>query len=101
MLVVLRYGPRADLVNILNQTECVAEVNKLPLYSITSGELGTDVVQTDQKLRAIFVRANAWNSKFLLDEADIFLAKRDHADLERNGLVSSKLTLDSVDSYLS
>ncbi|KAK3176163.1 hypothetical protein OEA41_007486 [Lepraria neglecta] len=61
--------------------------------TLTAGELRTDVVQTDQKLRAIFARAKAWNEIFLLDEADIFHAKRDHADLERNGLVSRELNL--------
>ena len=62
----------------------------MPLYSITSGELGTDVVATDKKLRDIFVRAKTWNAILLLDEADIFLAKRDRFHMQRNGLVSSK-----------
>ncbi|OBT88249.1 hypothetical protein VE02_02773 [Pseudogymnoascus sp. 03VT05] len=73
--------------------ESIAEKTKKPLYTITSGELGTDVVQTDQSLRQIFTRAKTWNAILLLDEADVFLAKRDRADLQRNAFVSVFLRL--------
>jgi hypothetical protein len=75
------------------QPESIAERTKKPLYAITSGELGTDVVQTDQILRRIFTRAKTWNAILLLDEADVFLAKRNGTDLQRNAFVSSKLHL--------
>lgn len=71
-------------------TESIAEHQKLPMYAITSGELGTDVIQTDLTLRKIFTRAKAWSAVLLLDEADVFLAKRDRTDLQRNAFVSSK-----------
>jgi hypothetical protein len=70
-------------------SESIAEKTNRPLYSITCGELGTDVVQTDQILRRIFNRAKTWNAILLLDEADVFLAKRDRTDLQRNAFVSS------------
>ncbi|PVH68761.1 P-loop containing nucleoside triphosphate hydrolase protein [Cadophora sp. DSE1049] len=73
--------------------ESIAEEEHRPLYTITSGELGTDVVQTDIVLRRIFTRAKIWNSILLLDEADVFLAKRDSTDLERNAFVSIFLRL--------
>jgi len=60
------------------------------MYSITSGELGTDIEQTDVQLRTIFTRAKAWDAIILLDEADVFLAKRTATDLKRNAYVSGK-----------
>jgi hypothetical protein len=74
------------------QPESIAEHTQRPLYAITSGELGTDVVQTDRILRGIFNRAKIWNAILLLDEADVFLAKREGVDLQRNAFVSSKVT---------
>ena len=43
------------------------------------------------QLRRVFSRANLWNAILLLDEADVFLAKRDGRDLQQNAFVSSKL----------
>jgi len=60
------------------------------MYSITSGELGTDIEKTDVQLRTIFTRAKAWNAIILLDEADVFLAQRTATDLKRNAYVSGK-----------
>ncbi|OBT58636.1 hypothetical protein VE04_01226 [Pseudogymnoascus sp. 24MN13] len=90
-LIFLLTGPRG-----LSKTltaESIAEETKKPLYTITSGELGTDVVQTDQSLRRIFTRAKTWNAILLLDEADVFLAKRDRKGLQRNAFVSVFLRL--------
>jgi AAA+ superfamily predicted ATPase len=63
---------------------------KKPLYSITSGELGTEIEQTDSELRNIFTRAKAWDAIILLDEADVFLAQRTATDLKRNAYVSGR-----------
>lgn len=38
-----------------------------------------------------FKLAHRWGCVLLLDEADVFLAKRDKQDVKRNGLVSCKL----------
>ena len=75
---------------MLISEETLAESNRKPLYAITSGELGTDTERTDKTLRDIFNRAKSWGAYLLLDEADVFLAKRDRADLARNGLVTGK-----------
>lgn len=72
--------------------EAIAEQTKKPLYAISSAELGTDVVQTDLELRRIFSRAKQWDAILLLDEADVFLAKRSKSDLKRNAFVSSEST---------
>jgi hypothetical protein len=68
--------------------ELISEHRKKALYSITSGELGTETVEADNRLRMIFNRAKVWDAYLLLDEADVFLAARDQDDLARNGLVT-------------
>ncbi|KIW43165.1 uncharacterized protein PV06_04300 [Exophiala oligosperma] len=73
--------------------ESIAENTHRPLYALTCGELGTDPVETDQILRRIFIRAKSWNAILLLDEADVFLAKRERNDLQRNAFVSIFLRL--------
>ncbi|KAI4645590.1 uncharacterized protein J4E79_010768 [Alternaria viburni] len=90
-LVFLLYG-KPGLGKTLT-AEAVAEHIQCPMYSITSGELGTDIEQTDVQLRTIFTRAKAWDAIILLDEADVFLAKRTATDLKRNAYVSVFLRL--------
>jgi hypothetical protein len=71
--------------------ESIAEKTRKPLYAVTSGELGLhDIFNTDRELRRIFSRGKAWSAILLLDEADVFLAKRSQNDLGRNAFVSSK-----------
>jgi hypothetical protein len=71
--------------------ESIAEKTRKPLYAVTSGELGlNDIYNTDRELRRIFSRGKAWSAILLLDEADVFLAKRSQTDLGRNAFVSSK-----------
>jgi hypothetical protein len=42
-----------------------------------------------------FNLAEAWNAVLLVDEADIFLDRRQNRDLARNGLVSGKMLITS------
>ena len=67
----------------------VSEQMRVPLYSISAGDLGTDPVAVRLKLAEVFNIAKAWKAVVLLDEADIFLEKRTTHDLVRNQLVSS------------
>ena len=60
----------------------------MPLYSITSGELGTDSVEVEEQLTRVLSLAQSWNAIVLIDEADVFLEKRDSSDLKRNAIVS-------------
>jgi hypothetical protein len=69
--------------------ESIAEHSKKPLYTITSGELGTNVVTTDNQLRRIFAQAQQWDAILLLDEADVFLAERNDKDMAQSAFVSS------------
>ncbi|GAA5912111.1 hypothetical protein JCM8208_001031 [Rhodotorula glutinis] len=67
--------------------EAVAEHLRRPLYSVSAGELGHTASSLEQQLRTILELATAWNAVLLIDEADIFFAKRDPLHLERNALV--------------
>ncbi|KAI8277772.1 ATP-dependent zinc metalloprotease FtsH [Colletotrichum sp. SAR11_240] len=68
--------------------EAVAEITRKPLYSVSAGDLGVKPKEVDQKLSEILELSHKWNSVLLLDEADVFLQKRDSADIQRNALVS-------------
>lgn len=73
--------------------ESVSETLHMPLYSITSGELGTDVVSLENKLSQILTMVQRWNAIILVDEADVFLEKRDTQNLQRNSIVCVFLRL--------
>ena len=68
--------------------ESVAEQSRRPLYSVTSGELGTTVQDMENALRKAFRIAQEWDAILLLDEADVFLSKRSSDNLEKNAFVS-------------
>lgn len=44
--------------------------------------------RVERELLRWFTLAEAWNAVLLVDEADIFLERRQNRDLARNGLVS-------------
>jgi hypothetical protein len=67
--------------------EAVAEVTQRPLYTVSSGELGTDADTVDQRLEVILDITRRWGCVLLMDEADVFLAARGY-DMARNSLVS-------------
>ncbi|KAJ3043363.1 hypothetical protein HDU99_009986 [Rhizoclosmatium hyalinum] len=73
--------------------ESVAEHLHKPLYSVSAGELGTDVASLERKLSEILEVASAWSAVILIDEADIFLERRSENDIERNALVGIFLRL--------
>ncbi|TDZ58523.1 hypothetical protein CTRI78_v005334 [Colletotrichum trifolii] len=68
--------------------ECVAAYTKRPLYPITCGDIGHSPEIVEQNLEKHFKLAHRWACVLLLDEADVFLAKRTKTDVKRNGLVS-------------
>ncbi len=73
--------------------EAVAELLHKPLYSLTVGELGTNVNDLEKQLNKVLVIANSWEAVILLDEADIFMESRSKNDIKRNGMVSIFLRL--------
>ncbi|KAF3768739.1 hypothetical protein M406DRAFT_286719 [Cryphonectria parasitica EP155] len=84
--IILLHG--APGVGKTSTAECVAAYTKRPLYPITCGDIGhlPDVVEAN--LEKHFKLAHRWACVLLLDEADVFLAKRTKTDVKRNGLVS-------------
>ena len=66
----------------------VAEHIRAPLYAISAAELGLTALEVENNLERISQLVARWNAILLLDEADVFLEKRNTHDLERNKLVS-------------
>lgn len=54
----------------------------------SAGELGTDPRFLEADLQKILDICHAWGAILLLDEADVFLEKRNMQDIHRNALVS-------------
>lgn len=54
----------------------------------SAGELGTDSRLLEGELQKILDICHAWGAILLLDEADVFLEKRNMHDIHRNALVS-------------
>lgn len=55
---------------------------------VSAGELGTDSRYLESELQKILDICHAWGAILLLDEADVFLEKRNMHDIHRNALVS-------------
>lgn len=90
-LIILLHG--APGVGKTSTAECVAEYTQRPLYSLTCGDIGETAREVEDNLDHCFQMAHKWGCVVLLDEADVFLAKRDKTDLRRNALVSGKTKL--------
>ncbi|CAG8528068.1 1381_t:CDS:2 [Racocetra fulgida] len=82
--IFLCYGPPGTGKTLT--AESVAEFLKRPLWTLSVNELGTNP-------EIVLEVAIKWNAILLLDEADIYLEKRDVADLTRNTLVGIFLRL--------
>jgi hypothetical protein len=74
---------------------------RIPLYSMSAGDLGLDPRSLEIELSKILEMVTKWNAILLLDEADVFLEQRSPNELERNKLVSSKSHLCLVAFSLS
>ncbi|PLB53481.1 hypothetical protein P170DRAFT_508091 [Aspergillus steynii IBT 23096] len=85
-LVILLHGVPG--VGKTATAEAVAQANNKPLFAITCGDLGFTPESVDTHLKEIFRLAHRWGCVLLLDEADVFLTRRDISDLNRNALVS-------------
>lgn len=70
--------------------EIYAEVVAKPLYRVHSGQLGTSAASVGATLTGILRRAMRWQAIILLDEADVYIRRRDN-DLEHNAIVAEFL----------
>ena len=70
--------------------EVYAEVVEKPLYRVHSGQLGVTASSVEANLSKILRRAARWDSVLLLDEADVYIRRRDN-DLEHNAIVAEFL----------
>ncbi|KAL8381776.1 hypothetical protein RB595_005844 [Gaeumannomyces hyphopodioides] len=68
--------------------ESVADFLERPLYSISGGELSTQVDRLESRLALIFNLTKRWNAVSLLDEADVLLCKRNSSEIDRNAIVA-------------
>ncbi|KAK7956484.1 uncharacterized protein PG986_005706 [Apiospora aurea] len=102
--VVLLHGEPG--VGKTSTAECVAAFTQRPLLPITcgkllaadswqdwtlistTGDIGYEPAEVERSLEKLFTLAHHWGCVVLLDEADVFLAKRSKEDLKRTGLVS-------------
>ena len=87
-LIILLHG--APGVGKTSTAECVAAQLKRPLLPITCGDVSTHVKATEETLQEYCALGHRWRCVLLLDEADVFLAKREKGDITRNGLVSGQ-----------
>ncbi|KAI8632380.1 hypothetical protein F5Y19DRAFT_421017 [Xylariaceae sp. FL1651] len=85
-LIILLYGPPGT--GKTSTAEAVAAYSGKPLYAITCGDIGTVPPAVEDNLRMHTQRAEEWGCVLLLDEADVFLARRTWNDMNRNALVS-------------
>jgi hypothetical protein len=70
--------------------EIYSEVVGKPLYRVHSGQLGTTSASVGATLTTILRRAMRWEAIILLDEADVYIRRRDN-DLEHNAIVAEFL----------
>lgn len=68
--------------------ECVADLMEKSLYPITCGDLGSNLRDVEKSLSHHLYSATRWDCILLLDEADVFMAKRTKEDYVRNAMVS-------------
>ncbi|KAF5666353.1 AAA family ATPase [Fusarium heterosporum] len=85
-LVTVLHGPPGTGKTLT--AEGIGELLQCPLYMASAGELGTDSRFLEVELQKILDICHAWGAILLLDEADVFLEKRNMHEIHRNALVS-------------
>ena len=57
--------------------EVYAEIIRRPLYRVHSGQLGLNVAAMEIALKDALTRAQRWGAVMLIDEADVYIKRRD------------------------
>ncbi|MET0387774.1 MAG: AAA family ATPase [Polyangiales bacterium] len=66
--------------------EVYSELIRRPLYRVHSGQLGLNVGAMEVALKNALVRAQRWGAVMLIDEADVYIKRRDD-DMTMNAVV--------------
>ncbi|MEM8556152.1 MAG: ATP-binding protein, partial [Pseudomonadota bacterium] len=66
--------------------EVYSEIIGRPLYRVHSGQLGLNVAQMETALKDVLTRAQRWGAVMLIDEADVYIKRRDD-DMTMNAVV--------------
>jgi len=85
-LIILLHGVPG--VGKTSTAETIADATGRPLLSVTCGDIGEHASDVEKNLEQIFTNSHRWGCVLLLDEAEVFLAKRNLEDLRRNAMVS-------------
>ncbi|KAH0541793.1 hypothetical protein FGG08_003748 [Glutinoglossum americanum] len=67
-------------------------------YTVAKTDIGTNEERMEANLSRWFTIAASWDAILLIDEADVFLERRQVADLQRNSLISVALTYEPLDA---
>lgn len=57
--------------------EVYSEIIQRPLYRVHSGQLGLNVTEMEKALKDTLTRAQRWGAVMLIDEADVYIKRRD------------------------
>jgi SpoVK/Ycf46/Vps4 family AAA+-type ATPase len=85
-LLILLFGPPG--VGKTFTAEAVAEKARVPLYTMSAADIGTNPQDVERELERALSLCRMWNAMLLIDEADVFLAARSSDSIARNELVS-------------
>jgi hypothetical protein len=66
--------------------EVYAEIIGRPLYRVHSGQLGLNVAAMETALKDVLTRAQRWGAVMLIDEADVYIKRRED-DMTMNAVV--------------
>jgi len=66
--------------------EVYSEIIRRPLYRVHSGQLGLNVAAMETALKEVLTRAQRWGAVMLIDEADVYIKRRDD-DMTMNAVV--------------
>lgn len=66
--------------------EVYSEIIKRPLYRVHSGQLGLNVTAMETALKDTLTRAQRWGAVMLIDEADVYIKRRED-DMTMNAVV--------------
>ena len=72
--------------------EVYSEIIKRPLYRVHSGQLGLSVAAMETALKDVLTRAQRWGAVMLIDEADVYIKRRDD-NITMNAVVGVFLRL--------